>query len=329
MNPGESHQRASPVCAKINDTMRAAAIDAGSNTLRLLIGEIHDAAFSRIHADRAVTRLAGGLRDTGTLRPENMEKSVSVLKGFARAIEVHGATRVEAVGTSALRDARNSREFLDMVSREAGIGIRIISAMREAELTLRGILMGVKGDGVSLIADIGGGSTEWILSRDRKSLAWGSLQIGVVNLFEGFIKTDPPSSGDISSVMREIDAHLLPLRKEITGRALRVKDFVGTGGTITTLAAMDLGLSGYDPEKVHMHSIPLERLSLLRDTLVSLPVRRRRDVRGLEAERADLIIPGILLTIRLMDLGGFPEVIVSDYGLLEGLIEEMYHEESV
>lgn len=259
-----------------------------------------------------------------------MKKSLSVVKDFSRSIAKYGVTRVKAVGTSALRDARNSREFLDMVFRETGMGIKVISGTREAELTVKGILMGVKErDSVSLIVDIGGGSTEWILCKNRESFACGSLRMGVVNLFERFIKTDPPSPGDISSVNREIDAHLLPLKRKITEQALSVKDFMGTGGTITTLASMDLQLKEYAHEKVHMHKIPLPRLSLIRDILVSLPLHRRREVRGLEPERADLIIPGILLTIKLMDLGGFPEVFVSDYGLLEGLIKEMNDENSV
>lgn len=310
--------------------MRAAAIDVGSNTLRLLIGDVHGNALSRIHADRAITRLAEGIRDTGILRRENMKKSVSVLKDFSRSISQHRVTRVEAVGTSALRDAGNSREFLDMVFQETGIEIQIISGTREAELTVKGILMGAKErDGVSLIVDIGGGSTEWILHKNHESPLCGSLHAGVVNLFERFIKTDPPSSADIASLNKEIEAHLLPLKRKITEQALSVKDFIGTGGTITTLASMDLQLKEYDPEKVHMHKIPLPRLSLIRDILVSLPLHRRREVRGLEPERADLIIPGILLTIKLMDFGGFPEVFVSDYGLLEGLIKEMNDENSV
>jgi len=310
--------------------MGFAAIDVGSNTLRLLIGEIQGNIFSRIHAARAVTRLAAGIRDTGILRQENMRKSVSVLRGFSRSLSEHRVARVEAVGTSALRDAGNSHEFLDMVLQETGIGIRIISGLREAELTVKGILMGAKGrDGVSLIIDIGGGSTEWVLHTSRGSPLCGSLHIGVVNLFERFIKTDPPSSADILAVNRELDAHLLPLKQEIAERALPVKNFIGTGGTITTLAAIDLQLKEYNPEKVHMHGISLQRLSLLRDMLVSLPLDRRRNVGGLEPERADLIIPGVLLTIRLMDFGGFPEIVVSDYGLLEGLIKERNDENGV
>jgi len=310
--------------------MLAAAIDVGSNTLRLLIGDVHGNSLTRIHADRAVTRLAEGIRKSGMLRQENMRKSVAVLKDFSRSITEYSATRVKAVGTSALRDAANSREFLDMVVEKTGIEIGIISGIREAELTVNGILMGaIERDGVSLIIDIGGGSTEWVLCKKHAFPVCGSLPVGVVNLSERFIKTDPPSSADIASVNKEIDAHFLPLKKEITDRALPVRNFIGTGGTITTLAAMDLRLEKYDPDKVNMHTIPLQRLSRLKDMLISLPLDRRRDITGLDPERADLIIPGILLTIRLMDFFSFPGVTVSDHGLLEGLIKEMNDENGV
>lgn len=310
--------------------MRAAAIDAGSNTLRMLIGDAHDNVVSRIHADRAVTRLAEGLRDTGILRQEHMRKSVSVLKDFSLSIAGYGVTMAKAVGTSALRDARNSREFLDMVFQETGIKIEVISGIREAELTVKGILMGVKDiDDTSLIIDIGGGSTEWIIHKNNEPPLCGSLPVGVVNLLERFIKTDPPSAADIASLNRELEAQILPLKQAPAERDLSVKGFIGTGGTIATLACMDLQLKEYAYEKVHMHKIPLQRLYLLRDMLVSLPLDRRRDVAGLEPERTDLIIPGILLTIRLMDFLGFPEVTVSDHGLLEGLIKEMNDENGV
>jgi exopolyphosphatase/guanosine-5'-triphosphate,3'-diphosphate pyrophosphatase len=310
--------------------MQAAAIDVGSNTLRLLIGDVRSNILSRLHAGRTVTRLAEQIGDTGFLRQENMRRSVSALKDFSRSISEHGVSRVRAVGTSALRDAGNSREFVDMVSQETGIPIEIITGRREAELTASGIFMGAKGrDGVSLIFDIGGGSTEWILSRKGESLSCGSLHIGVVNLFERFIRTDPPSSADVSSVNAEIDAHLVSLKREIARHALIPGNIIGTGGTITTLAAMDLQLKEYDPGKVHGHAIPHARLAVLRDMLLLMPLGKRRGIPGLEPERADLIIPGILLTIRLMDFGGFPELEVSDYGLLEGLIKEMNDEDSL
>jgi exopolyphosphatase/guanosine-5'-triphosphate,3'-diphosphate pyrophosphatase len=237
----------------------------------------------------------------------------------------YGVSHVKAVGTSALREAENSGEFVEKAFHETGIRIEVISGMREAELTAKGVLLDFKGTTGPLIIDIGGGSTEWIIHKGESPVC-GSLFLGVVTLLERFIKTDPPSPHEIASVIREIDSQLLPLKSEISGRSMHVTDFIGTGGTITTLAALDLGLKEYDHEKVHMHGISLDRLYHLRDMLLSLPLSRRKDITGLEKERADLIIPGILLTIRFMEFLGFGMVTVSDCGLLEGLLKEMNDE---
>jgi exopolyphosphatase/guanosine-5'-triphosphate,3'-diphosphate pyrophosphatase len=304
--------------------MRSAAVDVGSNTLRLLIADVHDNVLSRIYTGRTITRLAGGMRDSGRLREDNMRKSISVLKTFADFMAEYGVARVKAVGTSALREAKNSGEFVERAFHETGIRIEVIPATREAELTAKGILLGFKETDGSLMIDIGGGSTEWILHRkgSSPSLFCGSLLVGVVNLSERFIRTDPPSPDDISSLNKEIDAHLLPLTQVIAEQALSLKDFIGTGGTITTLASVDVQLKEYDAEKVHLHKIPSERLSGLRDMLLTRSLERRKKIRGLEPDRADLIIPGILLTIRFMEIFGFSVITVSDYGLLEGLLKE-------
>jgi exopolyphosphatase/guanosine-5'-triphosphate,3'-diphosphate pyrophosphatase len=309
--------------------MRAAAIDVGSNTLRLLIGDVQGDNLVRVHTARAVTRLAQGIRKSGVLRQENMRSSVAALKDFSRAIADYGTKELKAVGTSALRDADNRREFLDMVRGETGIEIEIISGVREAELTVKGIAAEAAGPDAMLIIDIGGGSTEWICSDLHGTPFCGSLPVGVVNLSEELITTDPPSPADIASVGREIDEHLRPLKEELIARGLAPKKFIGTGGTVTTLAAMDLGLGEYDPDRVDMHAISRGSLARMEERLVSLPLERRRDIRGLDPGRADLIIPGILLTIRLMDFFSFPAVTVSDHGLLEGLIKEMNNEDGV
>jgi exopolyphosphatase/guanosine-5'-triphosphate,3'-diphosphate pyrophosphatase len=311
--------------------MRSSAIDVGSNTLRLLIGDIRDNMVSRIHSDRAITRLAEGMSDSGVLREENMRKSISVLKTFADVMSRYGVTRAKAVGTSALREAENSREFLERALRDSGIQIAVISGLREADLTAKGILMGIEETAGSLIIDIGGGSTEWIIPSaqgSRRTPECGSLSLGVVTLLERFISTDPPSHNEITALTRGIDAELLLLKQEISGRFPAFTTLVGTGGTITTLAALDLGLEEYDHEKVHLHVIPFENLSRMRNTLLSLPLARREHIAGLERERADLIIPGILLTIRFMEIFGFRAVTVSDYGLLEGLLKEIDDEDS-
>jgi exopolyphosphatase/guanosine-5'-triphosphate,3'-diphosphate pyrophosphatase len=308
--------------------MRSAAVDVGSNTLRMLIGEVHGAALSRLCSDRVITRLAEGTRDSGMLGKESMRRSLSALRDFSSMIREYGVSRVAAVGTSALRDAANSSEFIDAVLQETGIQIEIISGTREAELTSKGVLLGFgKDQPLLLIIDIGGGSTEWILLRpdQTESPSYGSLNLGVINLLERFAKTDPLSESDLSRLNEEIDSHISALgfsRKTPLSSSSSVR-LVGTGGTITTLASLHLGLTTYDHEKIHMHGIAIDNLYDLRHLLLSLPLSERREIKGLEPERADLIIPGILLTIKFMEFFGFQEITASDYGLLEGLLKEI------
>jgi exopolyphosphatase/guanosine-5'-triphosphate,3'-diphosphate pyrophosphatase len=312
--------------------MLSAAIDVGSNTLRLLIGAIHKDRVSRIYADRAITRLAEGTRETGTLRKKNMMESVSVLREFSQSIARYGVSCVKAVGTSALREANNSRDFVTMAFQETGIRIGIIPGEKEAELTAQGVLLGMENtDSPSLIIDIGGGSTEWIIQGQRAphgSNLFGSIPLGVVHLLEKYIKTDPPFPGDISAMNHEIDSRLRPV-KDMAMHSFTPQRLVGTGGTITTLASMDLGLNAYDHTRIHLHPIPFARLSQWRDKVLSLTLSMRMGIHGLEPERADLIIPGILLTIRIMNFFRFSEITVSDYGLLEGLLKETHHESCI
>lgn len=311
--------------------MQSSAIDVGSNTLRLLIGDIRDNTVSCLHSARAITRLAEGMSCSGVLGEKNMKKSISVLKTFADVMSRYGVSRAKAVGTSALREAKNSQEFLERVLRDSGIRIEIISGLREAELTAKGISVGLDDVDGSLSLDIGGGSTEWIIPGRKDSLGnseCGSISLGVAKLLDRFISTDPPSQNEIIALTRGIDAELLPLKQKISGLFPAFTTFVGTGGTITTLAALDLGLEEYDHEKVHLHVIPFDNICRLRNTLLSLPLAEREHIAGLERERASLIIPGILLTIRFMELFGFRTVKVSDYGLLEGLLKEIDDENS-
>ncbi len=305
--------------------MRSAAIDVGSNTIRMLIADVRDNVLHRIFSARRITRLAEGVRDSGILRRQNLEESVSVLKGFSSSSADYGAGRVSAVGTSALRDARNSQEFVDAVFRDTGIRIRTISGLEEAELTAEGILLGFGGTDIPLfIIDIGGGSTEWIIHDPAVAgtSVCGTMPVGVINILERFVNADPVSADELRALNSEIGSHLERLHKEVMRSLPKNTVFVGTGGTVTTLACLDLGLKAYDPERIHMHRISLRRLEEIRDMLVSLPLSIRKEINGLEPGRADLIIPGILLTIKFMEFFGFCEITVSDYGLLEGLLRE-------
>lgn len=306
--------------------MLAASIDIGSNTIRLLIGEVRDHRIRHVFSERKITRLAEGMSRTGMLRGENMEASLAVLKEYAMHIAHHGVNYVKAVATSALREASNSYTFIRNVLDQTGITVDVISGEQEAMLILKGIISSLSDSSLIshhsfLIIDIGGGSTEWIFFRENTPVGMGSIPVGVIKLL-GFVKTDPVSDNDINALNNEVISSLVALKKTMGYYIDEQTIFIGTAGTFSTIASIDLKLDTYAREKLHLHRIPLGRLKGMRDILVSLTLRERRKVKGLEPERADLIIPGIQFTINTMEFFGFDELVVSESGLLEGALLE-------
>jgi exopolyphosphatase/guanosine-5'-triphosphate,3'-diphosphate pyrophosphatase len=300
--------------------MLLSSIDVGSNTIRLLIGRVENRKITRLRTGMVITRLAAGIGETGLLNPDNMEKSVSVLKAFSDIISAYGISHIRAVGTSALREAENSEEFMRRVLSETGINIEVISGEEEAELTARGVIFDLPETDSSLIVDIGGGSAEWILCRNSSPVEMGTIPTGVVKLFDNHIKSDPPSKADTISLRGEAEIILSRLKTQM-GHLINSRTvFIGTAGTITTLASIDIGLESYDHEKIHRHRISLKRLHDIADKLTGVPLSERKKIIGLEPERADLIIPGILFTINIMELFGFDSILVNDNGLLEGVL---------
>ncbi|MBU4320065.1 MAG: Ppx/GppA family phosphatase [Nitrospinae bacterium] len=298
--------------------MLLSSIDVGSNTIRLLIGRVESGKVIRRKTEMVITRLASGIAETGLLNADNMEKSISVLKDFSDIISGYDISYIRAVGTSALREAKNSEEFRQRVLSETGIKIEVVSGEEEAELTARGVISDLPETDSSFIIDIGGGSSEWILCKNSSPDAMGTMPTGVVKLFDNHIKSDPPSKSDIASFKKELDTVLSGLKTKIWHLINSSTVFIGTAGTITTLASIDIGLESYDHEKLHRHNISLENLYDISGRLISIPLNERKEMIGLEPERADLIIPGILFTINVMELFGFDNILVSDNGLLEG-----------
>jgi exopolyphosphatase/guanosine-5'-triphosphate,3'-diphosphate pyrophosphatase len=299
------------------------AIDVGSNTIRLLIGEIEGRRLRHIHSERRITRLGNRADRTGRLRDENMRSSLSVLLEFSSLLAEYGVEHKRAVATSALREAPNSDSFIKEILDRTGIVIEVISGEKEAELTLKGVLLSMPDPGrnAAFIMDIGGGSTEWIV-KGSDFLDMGSIPVGVIKLTRKFLRTDPVSDADIADLDREITLLLEGLKPRMGHRIDRHTRFMGTAGTFATIASVDLGLESYSGEKIHLHRISLQKLRAMSEHLLSLPLEERKKVRGLEPGRADLIIPGLQFTIKVMDFFGFEELTVSDYGLLEGLLLE-------
>lgn len=307
-----------------------ASIDVGSNTIRLLIGAVEDERIADVHSGRRITRLGDSVSQTGTLQVRNMEDSIAVLKEFSYAITQYGVHYTKAVGTSALREAANADLFIKKAFKETGIMIDVVSGEQEAALTLKGVLASLRMAGCSipesaLIIDMGGGSTEWISIRGndaagtRPAPLLGTIPLGVIKLAQKYVRAGPVSEYDIQQMAAEIDPILLKLNARI-GQIPKETRLIGTAGAFTTIASVDIGLEQYAREKIHLHSIPFNRLLAIRDRLFSLTLKERETIRGLEPGRADLIIPGIQFTISMMKHFTIDELIVSDHGLLEGAL---------
>ncbi len=265
---------------------------------------------------------------TGMLQEENMEASLSALKEFSAFVSQYGAVRVKAVATSALREASNASDFVGRVLNETGLQIEVITGEREAELTLRGILAAFRdtplmSTDTALILDIGGGSTEWILRRDGLPPDMGSIPTGVIKLAQGLLKTDPVTEDDLNRLDNAILAAIEELKPIVSTSLTEGSRLIGTGGTFTTIASMDLGLNSYSREKVHLHKVSLTRLRAIGKKLTGHRLEERRRIKGLEPARADLIIPGVHFTINVMESFSFSELTISDYGLIEGALLEI------
>ncbi len=313
-------------------TMPVAAIDVGTNTVRLLVGEPDGAGgFRPVFAAQEITRLGQGLLPDRELKTEPIRRSLAALQRFRRAAESHAATRIAVVGTSALREAKNREAFLALARREAGLEVRVVSGEEEARLTLLGVRAAVPlGRGPWLLMDIGGGSTEFLLADGAEVRATVSTGLGVVKLTEAHLKADPPLPGDLAAVRDVVASRVARVRtRDLPDLVSAAPDsglaFVGTAGTVTSLAAIDLALDPYDPQQVNGHRLTRDRVAALCGELASLPLVRRRRIRGLEPARADVIVAGAMVCLGAMEGLGLPELTVSDGGLREGILLDLLH----
>lgn len=302
---------------------RLAGIDIGTLTCRLLIADLPaNNRLNELCSERRILRLGEGVDQSKRLKHEAVERVIHCLKDWRATIESYHVHAHVAVATSAVRDAANKQEFLNRVRSEAGFEVEILSGDEEARRTMLGIHSGLPGDIKDVLAlDIGGGSTEFILALQGQPPVVRSIDIGVVRLSERLLHHDPPTRQEIAEarawIQRETTVVLaaMPQRTGLT--------FVGTAGTITSLAAMALQLPVYDAARIHNYRLALNTITDLEKHLLSRSKAARIGMPGLERNREDVIAAGAIILRTVMDILGERECLVSDRGLREGVLIEL------
>ena len=284
--------------------MRVAAVDLGTNTTRLLVADVDDGRIDEVHRETHITRLGEGVDARKRLLPLPIARVRNVLADYRRTLERLGAERTLAVATSAVRDAENGEAFLGEIEWSYGFATRLVSGEEEARLTRRG----VQPAAGTLVLDIGGGSTELIVDDFH-----ASLDLGSVRYTERFIVADPPEPA-------ELDACAAAVRAVLEERVpVRAGAAIGVAGTVTTLAALDLGLDRYDRERVHGHRLALKAARRQLERLAALPLAERREVPALDPDRAPVIVAGAVILTETLAHFGLDSIDVSERDILDGI----------
>jgi exopolyphosphatase/guanosine-5'-triphosphate,3'-diphosphate pyrophosphatase len=311
---------------------RVAAIDCGTNSIRLLVADV-DAAGNLTELDRRmeVVRLGQGVDRTGELAPEALERTLAATREYAAAIEAAGAGKVRFVATSATRDARNRDAFFGGVRDALGVDVEVISGGEEAELSFRGATSAVAGAhaGPFLVVDLGGGSTELVLGTGSVD-ASVSMDVGSVRMTERHLHSDPPSDAEIAAARADVRAHLddaarvVPLAKTTT--------LVGLAGSITTVTAHALGLTEYRHERVNQAELPVATVLASCAALLAAPRAERTAMGFLHPGRVDVIAAGALVWSEVITRvaadvaaagGSLTSVVTSEHDILDGIALSM------
>jgi exopolyphosphatase/guanosine-5'-triphosphate,3'-diphosphate pyrophosphatase len=295
---------------------RVAAIDLGTNSTRLLVADVDGGRIHELERETTVTRLGEGVDERRRLLPVPVARTRNVLSNYRRALEAHGAERTLAVATSAVRDAENGEAFLGEVEWSYGFATRLLTGDEEAVLTFRGVTADRQLAPGTVIIDIGGGSTELLLA-GPEGVGWHrSFDIGSVRLTERHLHTDPPTPAELEACAASVRALLAEHVPDDVRRDAGAA--VGVAGTITSLAALDLGLEEYDRDRVHRHVLGADGLQRQLERLAALPVAERRRLRPLDPERAPVIVAGAVIAREAISFFGLDALEVSERDILDG-----------
>jgi len=299
---------------------RVAAIDCGTNSIRLLVADIDPLAGSLTELDRRmeIVRLGEGVDRTGRLSDPALARTFAACEVYEQRIVELGAARVRFVATSASRDAENSGQFVSGIRDRLGVAVEVVSGDEEAALSFAGATRELQGHepGPFLVVDIGGGSTEFVLGTDRP-VAARSVDVGCVRITERRLHSDPPTLEEVAAARSDIAAAVQAAAAVVPLRQART--LVGLAGSVTTLAAMDAGLSSYDPAVTHHYRLPASSVRELTLQLLAMTRAQRARIPVMHPGRVDVIAAGALVLDAVVAAAGLDEVLVSEHDILDGI----------
>jgi len=304
-------------------TRRVAAVDCGTNSLRLLLADVDRgrAELTDVARRMEIVRLGQGVDKTGRLAPEALARTIAVLRDYAGIIARSGAQAVRMAATSATRDADNAAEFVRLVKEVLGVAPEVLSGAEEAVLSFTGataeLAAGPDG-GPFLVTDIGGGSTEFVLgSPPGPAVHAISVDVGCVRMTERHLHGDPPTGQEVAAAIADIDAALDTVAATVPVRQART--LIGLAGSVTTVAAIAMGLPGYDAARIHHTRVSAADVHAVTRGLLAQTRTARAAIGVMHPGRVDVIGGGALVLDRLMERFGFSEVLVSEHDILDGM----------
>jgi exopolyphosphatase/guanosine-5'-triphosphate,3'-diphosphate pyrophosphatase len=308
--------------------VRVAAIDCGTNSIRLLIADIDPerAALTDIAREMKIVRLGEGVDRTGRLSEAALDRTIGALREYAGLIGQAAPRGVRMVATSATRDAANSQEFVDRVKEVLGVAPEVVSGDEEARLSFTGATRELAGAAHAreggcpppyLVTDIGGGSTEFVLGGPAGVSGARSVDIGCVRMTERHLHGDPPSPAEVTAATADIDAAVALVAGSVPVRQART--LVGLAGSVTTVAGIALGLARYDPARIHHSRVSAEQVHEITGQLLGQTRAQRAAIGVMHPGRVDVIGAGALVLDRIMIRLGFAEVLVSEHDILDGI----------
>jgi exopolyphosphatase/guanosine-5'-triphosphate,3'-diphosphate pyrophosphatase len=298
-----------------------AAIDIGTNSVRLLVAEVDGrnpgAPLTTLDRRMRITRLGQGVNAARRLAPDAIERTLSVLREYRAVFDALGVERVRATATSAARDAENRDDFFGPATEALGVMPELLSGEDEARLSFSGATNQLHSPTPYLVVDIGGGSTEFVFGTGAPE-ALCSLDVGCVRITERWLPSDPPAPEELSNAISAVRDELADLARELP-QLREAATVIGLAGTVTTVAAIEQGLAEYDRDRIHHFRLTRDAAEDVFRTLAVESIDERRHNPGLEPERVDVIVGGVVVLVSIFRTFGFEEILVSESDILDGL----------